>query len=143
MRRCPVEEKVIFLDVLTMIPLLIRQTKQALFEDRVVFIPQGHGQTEILLVITKAPHAVFVPAIRPAAGMIVGERVPGVPISAVVLTHGSPGALAEIGAPALPMGLARLVFYQATLFRVRDHQCLPIKRLERSAVSMARPCSSL
>src|SRR5262245_35045192 len=121
MRRCTVEEEVVFLDVLTMIPLLIRQAKHALFEDRVLGIPQGHGQTEVLLVITKAPHTVFVPAIRPAAGMIMGEIVPGVPVGAVVLTHGSPGALAEIGTPALPIGLARLVFYQATLLRIRDH----------------------
>src|SRR5215831_2489827 len=122
MRRRTVEEEVVFLDILTVIPLLIRQAKHALFEDRVLSIPQSHGQTEVLLVITKAPHTVFVPAIRPAAGMVVGERVPGVPVGAVVLTHGSPGALAEIGTPALPIGLARLMFYQATLFGVAGHR---------------------
>jgi hypothetical protein len=77
MRRRTVEKKVVFLDVLAVIPLLISQAEHALFEDRVLGIPQGHGQTEVLLVITKAPHAVFVPAIRPAAGMIVGEIVEG------------------------------------------------------------------
>src|SRR5262249_50095537 len=104
------------------IPLLIRQTKHALFEDRVLCIPQGHGEAEVLLLITKAPHAVLVPAIRSAAGMIVGEIVPGVSVGAVVLTHGSPGALAEIGAPARPIGLARLMFDQATLFGVAGHR---------------------
>src|SRR5215510_7096629 len=141
MRRRTVEEEVVFLDVLAVIPLLIRQTKHALFEDRVLGIPQGHGQTEVLLVITKAPHAVFVPAIRPAAGMIVRERVPGVPVGAVILTHGSPGALAEIGAPALPIGLARLVFCQATVLRVGNHRFLPTKRRECAAVCMAAALS--
>src|SRR5262249_20991762 len=122
MRRRTVEEKVVFLDILAVIPLLIRQAKHALFEDRVLCIPQGHGEAEVLLVITKAPHAVLVPAIHPAAGMVVREIVPGVSVGAVLLTHGCLGALAEIGAPALPIGLARLVFYKATSFRVAGHR---------------------
>ena len=110
MRRRAIEEKIILLHILAVIALLVGQTEHPLFEDRVLFIPQCHSQADVLLVIAKAAHAVFVPAIGAAAGMVVGEIVPGVPVGAVVLADSAPGALAEIGSPALPIGLARLVF---------------------------------
>ena len=75
----------------------------------------------MLLVIAKAPHAVFVPAISAAAGMVVGEIVPGVAVCAVVFAHRAPGALAEIGTPTLPIGFAGLVFRQTIFLRIANH----------------------
>src|SRR5262245_61094853 len=75
----------------------------------------------MLPVIAKASHAIFVPATCAAARVIVRKIVPGIPICTVVFSHGSPGALAKIRTPAMPIGLTSVIFYQATLFRVGDH----------------------
>src|SRR5262245_20035230 len=99
MRRRSIEEKVVFLDVFTMISLLIGQAKHSFLEKRVFFIPQCHGHTKMLLVIAKAPQAVFVPAISPATGMIVWEIVPGVTGRAVILAHRTPRALTKVRTP--------------------------------------------
>src|SRR5258706_9418737 len=50
--------------------------------------------------------------------MIVREIVPGVAMSAVILTHGSPLPLAQVGAPVLPAILARHVVLQALLLGI-------------------------
>src|SRR5262245_35632797 len=110
MCRRAVEKKIVFLHILAVISFLIGQTKHPLFEDRVPFIPQCHSEAYMLPVIAKAPHAIFVPAIRAAARMVVRKIVPGVPICAVVFSHGSPGALAKIRTPAMPIGLTGVIF---------------------------------
>src|SRR5262245_15269500 len=127
MRRRPIEEKVILLYIFAVIPLLIGQAKHPLFEERILFIPQCHTQAEILLVITKATQAVFVPAISPAAGMVVRKIVPGIPIYAVIFAHRTPGALTEVRSPAPPIGFARLVFCQAPLLGVGGHLVRPCR----------------
>src|SRR5262249_25312884 len=121
MGRRAIEEKIVLLHILAVISFLIGQAKHSFFEDRVLFIPQCHREAYMLPVIAKASHAIFVPAICAAARVIVRKIVPGIPISAVVFSHGSPGALAKIRTPAMPIGLPCVIFYQAIFFRVGDH----------------------
>src|SRR5262245_44486450 len=53
--------------------------------------------------------------------VIVRKIYSGIPICTVFFSHGSPGALAKIRTPAMPIGLTSVIFYQATLFRVGGH----------------------
>ena len=46
--------------------------------------------------------AVLAPAVGARAGVVVGEVAPRVAAGAVVLAHGSPGALGEVRAPVPP-----------------------------------------
>jgi hypothetical protein len=46
-----VEVEVIFLDVLTVISLAVRQSEKSLFENRVTLVPQCEREAEALLVV--------------------------------------------------------------------------------------------
>lgn len=99
-----VKIKVVLLHVFAVVTFWPRQAKHALFEDRILFIPERHGQAELLRVITNTGHAVFAPAVRPAAGMVVREKTPGIARCAIVFAHRTPGALTHIRSPAFPVG---------------------------------------
>src|SRR5207248_11499637 len=68
-------------------------------------VPQRQRQAEALPVVADPGESVLPPAVGPAAGLVVGQVVPGVPVGAVVLAHGAPLPLAEVR-PPLPPGLA-------------------------------------
>ena len=74
----------------------------------------------MLLVVGNAGDAVFAPAIRAGAGVIVGEEVPGVAVLAVVLAHGAPLPFTEIRPPLLPGGLLARLF-QTDCSAVMNH----------------------
>src|SRR5579863_137613 len=90
-----------------MIPLLVGQPEKALLQNGVLFIPQCQAEANMLVPIAETGDAVFSPAIRAGARMIVREIIPRVAIRAVVLAHRAPLPLRQIRTPALPMGHAR------------------------------------
>ena len=90
------------LDVLAVIALAVGQAEQPLLEDRVLAVPERQRQAQPLSVVADPGDAVLAPAVGARAGLVVGEVLPGVAIGAVILAHGAPLALAEIGPPALP-----------------------------------------
>src|SRR6516165_3521411 len=90
MGRRAVEKKIVLFYILAVISLLIGQTEHPLFKDAILFIPQCHGQADMLLVIAKSTNAVFVPAIGSVAGMVMRKIVPCITVCAVVFVHGSP-----------------------------------------------------
>src|SRR5262249_1518836 len=59
-----------------------------------------------LVAIADAGDAVLVPAVHARARLVVREVVPRGAVGAVVLAHRAPGALGEVGPPALPVRLA-------------------------------------
>jgi hypothetical protein len=71
-----------------------------------LFIPQGYRQTDVLEAITKATQPIFIPALGPAAGLIMAEIFPGAATVAVIFMHGSPGTFTEVGAPVFPVSVA-------------------------------------
>src|SRR5882724_2765810 len=95
MGRRTVEVVIDLLDVLAVIAFRVRQAVQALFEDRIAPVPQRQSQTEPLVAVAKSGDAVFAPAIGAAAGMIVREIFPGVPVLAVILSDRAPLPLAD------------------------------------------------
>src|SRR5262249_12082443 len=48
---------------------------------------------------------VLAPAAGLGAGHVVGEEVPGGAVGRVILAHGAPGAVGDVGAPAFPVAL--------------------------------------
>src|SRR5262245_35129312 len=105
--------EVVLLDVLAVVALAVGQPEQALLQDRVLAVPQGQGEAELLLVIGDAGQAVLAPAVGAGAGLVVAEVVPGVAALAVVFADGSPLPLAEVGSPFLPGDLFRSCFFKA------------------------------
>src|SRR5262249_21629440 len=115
-RRRAVEVEVVFLDILAVVGLAVSQPKQALLQDRVLAVPQGHGKAKALLVVGDAGQAVLAPAISAGASLVVAEVVPGVPALAVVLAHRAPLALAEIWPPLFPRDGSLSRLFESDLF---------------------------
>src|SRR5262249_24681838 len=111
-----VEIEVTLLHVLAVIALRPRESEQTLLEDRIASVPQGERETRPSLAVGETEQAVFAPAIGPASCVIVREIVPGRAARRVVLTHRAPLTLGEVGAPALPVLLARGVLGEAAGF---------------------------
>src|SRR5215467_14518324 len=98
MRRSAIQVEVVLLHILAVIALAVGQPEQSLLEDRVLSIPQGQRETESLLVIRDSGQPILSPAIGTGPGLVVAEVVPGVAAFTVVLAHGAPLPVAEVGA---------------------------------------------
>ena len=60
-----VEVEVVLLHVLAVVALGVRQPEESFFQDRVVFVPQGDGETQALMRVGDAGEAVLTPPVRP------------------------------------------------------------------------------
>src|SRR4029078_940779 len=98
------------------VPLGVGQAEQPLLEDRVVPVPQGHGEAEPLLVVGDAGQAVLAPPVGPRPGLVVAEVVPGVAALAVVLADGPPLPLAQVRPPLPPGDLLLAGLIEADVF---------------------------
>ena len=101
--RHSVEIVIVFLDVLAVVAFLVGQAEEPFLEKRVLLVPEGEGQADVLKPVAEAGESVLVPAIDAAAGLVVGEMVPGIAAGAIVFADGAPGPLGEVGAPVLPV----------------------------------------
>src|SRR5687767_10479295 len=106
MARRGVEVVVQLLHVLAVVAFGAGEPKQPLLEDRVATVPQRNGQAQPLAVVAEPADAVLTPAVRAAAGVVVREVIPRRAVRAVVLAHGSPLPLAQVGPPSAPVGAA-------------------------------------
>ena len=111
-----VEVKVIFLDVLAVIPLVTCQAKHPLLEKWIVAVPQRQRETKILVPVAYSTQTIFIPAVGPGTSVIVWEVIPGVAIGTVVLAHCAPGALRQKWSPAIPVASFLLDHYQPNAF---------------------------
>src|SRR4029450_8966661 len=111
-----IEVEVVLLHVLAMVAFAVGQPEEPLFENRILAVPEGQAEAEVLLVIGNPGDAVFAPAVGARAGMVVREEVPGVAVLAVVLAPVSPLPFPEVRSPFLPgrFHLARL--FQSVVF---------------------------
>src|SRR6185369_7279965 len=114
-RRC-VEVVVLLLHVLAVVALLVGEPEQPLFEDRISFVPERERKTNALPVIRVAGDAVFAPAIRTTARVVVRKIVPSGAKLAVILTHGAPLALAQVRPETPPNRVERRVLSEALGF---------------------------
>jgi len=98
MGRRAVQVEVVLLDVLAVIPLGVGQPEQPLLEDRVLPVPEGDGETELLLSSEMPAIPSSPPAVGAGAGLVVAEVFPRRSRPAVVLAHRAPLPLAEVTA---------------------------------------------
>src|ERR1700760_4325857 len=101
MRWGVVQIEVIFLYILAVVALAVREPEQTLFKNRVLAIPQGHAKAQQLPVIADAGDTVFTPAIGPGARLVMSKIVPCIAILAVIFTHRSPLTFTEVRPPFL------------------------------------------
>ena len=100
--RHSVEIIIELLDVLAVIALRVGKAEKPLLEDRILAVPEREPEAEKLAVVAEAGDRILAPAIGAAACLVVADEVPGIAIPAVILAHGAPLAIADIGAPAAP-----------------------------------------
>src|SRR2546423_435258 len=123
-----------FFHVLAVVPLRTRHAEKPLLQKRIAPVPERERQTESLFEIADAANSIFAPAKRAGARLLVRKIIPGVPIGAVILAHGSPGPLGEVWPPKMP-ALVLSVFGQALVLGVHKNR-LPVKN-RKSAIEIA------
>ncbi len=101
-RRRGVEIEVVLLHVLPVIPLGIGEAEETFLENRIAAVPERDRKTHPLVVVGNTGKPVLAPVVGARPRVVVGEVVPRVAIGAVILAHGSPLPLAEVGAPPAP-----------------------------------------
>jgi hypothetical protein len=97
-----VEIVIVFFHILAMIALSIGQAKQTLLQNRILAVPHGDRKAQQLAVVTQSGEAVLAPVIGARSCLVVGEMAPRIAVRAVILTHRTPLALAEIRPPLSP-----------------------------------------
>src|SRR5260221_5991300 len=102
MGRRVVEKEVVFLHILPVVALGVRQTKEPFFEDGIGFVPQGQGETQATLVVADPQQAILTPAVGARAGVIMREECTRVAIGGIILSYRCPLALRKVGSPAIP-----------------------------------------
>jgi len=105
-RRRAVEVVPHLLGILAVIAFGTGQPEQPLFEERVATVPESPAKAQLLPAIAQSCEPVLVPAVHPAARVLMRESAPGGPVGTVVLAHRAPRAFGQVGAPLLPVGLA-------------------------------------
>ena len=98
-----VEVPPVLLRILAVVALAAGQPEDPLLQDRVAAIPERESEAEPLLDVREAGQTVLAPAIGARAGVVVRQVVPGGAAGAVVLAHGAPLPLAQVGAPQVPV----------------------------------------
>ena len=143
-----VEVPPVVLGVLAVIAFLVGQPEHPLLEDRVDAVPQGEAEAHPSEHVAQARHPVLVPAEGAGPGVVVRERVPGVPVRAVVLADRAPRPLGEIRAPLIPrarlapavLGMTRIGHPRA--FGARGHRpgslALPLRGSRAAMIAIER-----
>src|SRR5690606_31501359 len=93
------------LGVLAVVALGAGQPEDPLLEDRVAAVPQRQREAERLPVVAHPGQPVLVPPVRPGAGLVKREVVPGRAMLAVVLPDRPPGPLGQVRTPLPPRQL--------------------------------------
>src|SRR5260370_3600972 len=102
MGRRRVQVEPVLLGVLTVAALVAGEAEDALLEDRVSPVPERQRETQRLPIVANAGEPVLVPSIRSRTCMLVRKELPRASVLAVVLAHGPPCPLAEVGSPPPP-----------------------------------------
>ena len=130
-----VEVPPVLLDVLAVVGLRAGEPEHPLLQDGIPAVPQRQRQAQLLLDVREPGHPVLAPAVRTRAGVVVGEVGPGVAVGAVVLPDRAPLALAEVGAPQVPVaGLPQPVLELAEALDPR-----PLRSWHGSCSRRSRP----
>ena len=115
-RRCGVQIEVVLLHILAVVAFVAGQPEQALLENCVAAIPQRQRKADALVAVGDTADAVFAPAIRARASVVMRKVLPRCAVWTVVLAHRAPLPLRKIRPPALPVHLAQTRFFQPSFF---------------------------
>src|SRR6266480_2362764 len=117
MGRGVVEKEGVFLHIFPMGALRVRQSEEPFLQNRVGFVPQGQGKTELLLIVANPQQAVFAPPVCVRTGLVMREEIPGCPAGRIILAHSPPLPFAEVGSPAVPRLPVLMRFLESMLFQ--------------------------
>src|SRR4029077_10282768 len=107
-----------FLHILAVIALRPADAENTFFQKRIALVPKRKGEAKPSFEVGNAADAIFVPAIRTRAGVVVREVIPGVAVRAVIFAYRPPGALGQVRPPEMPRLRGGLVFLESSLLGV-------------------------
>ncbi len=118
MGRRRIEVVVILFDVLSVIALSIGQPEEALFQNRIVFIPKGKAEADSLMIVGDPEDPILSPPVGSFRRIVERKVMPRVPVGAVILPHRAPLPLRQIRPPPPPPRLLLPRFLQSLLLFV-------------------------
>src|SRR6185295_8859634 len=71
--RCAVEIKIVLFDILSVVRLAVGEPEQALFQNRITFVPQRYGKAQSLLVIANTAKPILTPFVGSGPRLVVAE----------------------------------------------------------------------
>src|SRR5262245_3559689 len=122
---CRVQVKIVLLDIFSVIPLVIGQTKEPFFEDGITPVPQRQYKAQPLMVVGKPGQTVFAPAVGSRTRLVVGGEIPGGARRAIVFSDGAPLTLGHVWPPAPPVGGTLLGCLESQCFVCHIRSFLP------------------
>ena len=90
MRRGCIQIEVALLHIFAVVPLAVRESKEAFFENGIFAVPESRGKSEAAFPVAKAEKAILTPAVCAAARVIVRKVFPTSSVWGVILAHGGP-----------------------------------------------------
>jgi len=87
MRGRAIEVEVVFLDVLPVIALAVRQSEQAFLEDRIATVPERKRKAEKLLFIADTGETILTPVIRAGPSLIMAADALNAALGSVTLAE--------------------------------------------------------
>ena len=99
-----VDVEIVLLDVLAVVAFVWIDSEQPLLQVRIAFVPERRREAKELVAVAHPRDAVLAPAVCLGARLVVGQIGPGVAIVRVVLPHGAPRPVRDVGPPAPPSG---------------------------------------
>src|SRR5262249_53255205 len=90
MRRSRIQIEIVFLYILTMVPLVWCQPEEPLLQYRIAPIPERPTKNQQLVPIAETGDGILAPAKCFRARQIMREKSPRIPIGAVILPHRPP-----------------------------------------------------
>src|SRR5215472_9379588 len=125
-----IEIEIALLYILAVVALIPGHAKEAFLEDGIAAVPERETETHHLVAVADSADAVFAPAIRARARMVVREVFPRGAVAAVIFSNRAPLALGKVRAPALPILLFLASLFEAAIFCSWDswHRAMSLRR---------------
>src|SRR5271166_7859 len=97
-----IEVEPILFYILAMISFAASEAEHALFQNGIAAVPKCQCKNQQLIPIANPGNTILAPAIGLAACLIMGKKIPSVPVRTIVLPNSSPGPVADVGPPFPP-----------------------------------------
>src|SRR5690606_135226 len=120
MSRSIIEVVIQLFNILPMVSLGSRQSKQPFLENGIIPIPHSECKAYSTFFIRYSGNPVFSPSVNSTSGVIMRKIIPRTTVRAIIFPNRTPLSLTEIGTPFQPVFPSTIMFLQSFLFKFHN-----------------------